>query len=113
MIEQGMPVVKQLEFSWNISDSYVKFNVIEPFAHKSCCFLSSFKATPPTLSEWLDFYKRTNAPPQLIKARIKFFNELKKNSAKNQLKLDALFSKYNIKNNVKQKPKKAVKKRVV
>jgi hypothetical protein len=38
---------------------------------------------------------------------------LKKNSAKNQLKLDALFSKYNIKNNVKQKPKKAVKKRVV
>ena len=108
-----MVVIKPLEFSWNITDTQVKFNVIEPFAHKSCCFLSSFKGTSPTLAEWLDFYKRTDAPPELTRIRIKFFNDLKKNSVKNQLKLDALFSKYNIKNNVKQKPKKAVKKKVV
>ena len=108
-----MPVVKSLECIWTIlPDNRIEFKVQEPFLHKAALFLNETKFH--TLQEWLEFCKINQAPKEYVQAKIKFFNDMKKNSEKNQKKLDALFAKYNTKSKtVVKKPKKAVKKKVV
>lgn len=109
-----MPIAKSLEFVWNILDDRVEFKVQEPFLHKTCVFLNSSPRTALTLHDWMNFCKKNDAPKEFVQARIKFYNNMKKNSEKNQKKLDLLFAKYNTKSKtVVKKPKKAVEKKVV
>jgi hypothetical protein len=110
-----MPVVKSLEFIWTILHDRVEFKVQEPFRHKVCLFLNApqFRRTPIKLQDWLEFCRKTSAPKDFVQKQIKFYNDLKKNKEKHQIKLDVLFSKYNTKTSTaSRKPKKAVKKKV-
>ena len=110
-----MPVVKSLEFIWTILPDRVEFKVQEPFRHRVCRFLNApqFRKTPAKLQEWLEFCRLNQAPKEFIQAKIKFYNDMKKNKEKHQKKLDLLFVKYNTKTSAaSKKPKKAVKKKV-
>lgn len=110
-----MPVVKSLEFIWNILPDRIEFKVQEPFSHKVCLFLNApkFRRTQIKLQDWIEFCRTADAPKDFIQKWIKFYNDMKKNNEKNQKKLDLLFAKYNTKSSsVSKKPKKAVKKKI-
>lgn len=110
-----MPVVKALEFIWNILPDCVEFKVQEPFSHRVCLFLNApqFRRSPIKLQDWIEFCTKNNAPRDFVQKQIKFYNDMKKNKEKHQNKLDLLFAKYNTKTStVSRKPKKAVKKKV-
>ena len=79
-----MPVIKSLEFIWNILPDRIEFKVQEPFHHKVCLFLNApeFRRTQIKLQDWMEFCRKVNAPKDFVQRQIKFYNDLKKNKEK-------------------------------
>ena len=106
-----MPVGKILEFIWSVSSSSVSFVVRQNPWHVLHEKYYS-RAQKPPIEDVVDYMRKINKSEKEIDERIKYHIQWKKNTEKEQEKLDALFSKYKIKTGKKttKPPTKPVKK---
>lgn len=106
-----MVIANPLEFNWAIGPGdRVSFYVKEPYNHRLVCFLRDFceeNKKTPSLTDWLEFYKKVGASQKMIKDKIKWFNKNKRNVNKSNVEFDKLYNKIP----VAGKAKKVVKKR--
>jgi hypothetical protein len=101
-------ILYPLKFEWRVSDEHVKFSVVQNPAHIIHERYYSRGRIPP-IGERVKYARYLGTPEKVIRRMVKTHKLNIKNSEKNQIELDAIFARFNVKP-TKKKVLKPVKK---
>lgn len=102
-------IVKALDFEWVVTESGVQFKVWQNYEHILIEKYYSRGIIPP-LNEKITLLRKAGKSEEVLDSIIKSHLQAKKDSAKDQEKLDAIFMKFNIKPAKKKVLKPVIKK---